>query len=111
MPCGVMSRSDELAELRPALVEHLAPEMAEAVLEEAAQNNPAAEYIIASMLEDNNRIEDALRWYEYSAAGGHRPAVERLQDIRKQAGEHPTLRRWMHAIEIVLHRLGLHTSY
>lgn len=81
MVSTVLSAAGDFSEVRNALVQQLDPDLVEAVLEEAVQENPAAEFIVGSALEDENRLGDAINWYRLAAAQNYSPARERLQRL------------------------------
>lgn len=51
----------------------------EAILAEAENDNPAAEFIVASALESRGERDEAMKWYRRSAEQGYLPALERLR--------------------------------
>jgi TPR repeat protein len=54
------------------------PDAIDLILDEAEDDNPAAQYIVASALESAGENLEAARWYRRSADQGYRPALERL---------------------------------
>ncbi len=55
------------------------------ILDEARNDNPAAEFIVASALETAERVLEAIAWYERAAQQGFRPAAERLRQLADHA--------------------------
>jgi TPR repeat protein len=51
----------------------------EAILAEAENENPAAEFIIAGALESGGQRKEAMKWYRHAAQLGYLPALERLR--------------------------------
>ena len=49
------------------------------ILSCAEDDNPAAEFIVASALEAAGEPEQAIKWYRRSAEQGYLPALERLR--------------------------------
>lgn len=54
------------------------PDVIDPILDEAEDDNAAAQYIVASVLESAGENFEAARWYRRSADQGYRPALERL---------------------------------
>ncbi len=50
-----------------------------AILLEAEEDNPAAQFIVAGALESAGQHEAAFKWYRRSAQHGYFPALERLR--------------------------------
>ncbi|HEY3297773.1 MAG TPA: hypothetical protein VGK34_03880 [Armatimonadota bacterium] len=65
--------------VRDTLARSLEPDMIDAIINEAEEDNPAAQYIVASALESAGESPEATRWYRRSANQGYRPALERLR--------------------------------
>ncbi len=61
----------------------LATDLIGPIVHEAEDGNPAAEFIVATALEDTNPSE-ALEWYRKAAEQGYRPAKAVLNRL-----EHP----------------------
>ena len=64
--------------VRKALSHSLDADLIDPILDAADEDNPAAEYIVASALESAGEPTEAAKWYRRAADQGYRPAIERL---------------------------------
>ena len=71
--------------VRKALSCSLDADLIDPILAGAEEDNPAAEFIVASALESADRADEALAWYRRAAEQGYRPAQERLRDLERPA--------------------------
>ncbi|MGE5114420.1 MAG: hypothetical protein ACM3JB_26460 [Acidobacteriaceae bacterium] len=55
------------------------------ILASAEDDNPAAEFIVASALEAAGEREQCMKWYRCSAEQGYPPALERLRRESRSA--------------------------
>ncbi len=77
--------SDSERAVRKVLSCSLQDDLIDPIIDEAQNDNPAAEFIVASALETAERILEAIQWYERAAEQGFRPAVERLRELANRA--------------------------
>lgn len=71
--------------IRRVLSCSLEADLIDPILASAEEDNPAAEFIVASALESADRPEEAIAWYRRSAEQGYRPARERLRHLDRSA--------------------------
>lgn len=71
--------------VKETLARSLEPDTIDPIINEAEEENPAAQYIVASALESAGEVPEATRWYRRAADQGYRPALERLRRLSDPA--------------------------
>jgi TPR repeat protein len=71
--------------VKDTLARSLEPDTIDPIINEAEEDNPAAQYIVASALELAGEKPEAIRWYRRAADQGYRPALERLRRLSDPA--------------------------
>jgi TPR repeat protein len=71
--------------VKDTLARSLEPDAIDPIINEAEEDNPAAQYIVASALECAGETPEAVRWYRRAANQGYRPALERLRRLSDPA--------------------------
>ena len=62
---------------------------AAAVVQEAIDSNPAAQYIVGSALEQAGCFSDAQLWFKLSADQSYTPATQKIRGFERQKPETP----------------------